>query len=369
MINRQNWLLTEEYLSTGIKEENPNVTQTSIDRYEFSLKHLLLWADDLPLDVALNSKNPPFTTYVKNLPARRGEGTIALESQKKIILVSKKFLQWAKDNKSNEVKNLASKNIKTLVHPKISSQPTDPISVSLDEVLELTSFDCGDNLSHQRDLAAMAFAFLSGARAGAIASAPIKTINLDDMCFMQYPELGVKTKNGKREQTFLLPIPELISVVKRWDNYVRSNLADTELWYAPLTNHWGKYELSDLPAGANRNHAINDQFGVMYEKAGMKDKYKSPHKYRHGHAVYGISRCKNMAEYQSISRNLMHSNLAITDKIYAVIERDERRNIISKMLPAYQPTVLESDLDNYLRSLCKEDKTRAIHILVDMMSE
>lgn len=107
----------------------------------------------------------------------------------------------------------------------------------------------------------------------------------------------------------------------------------------------------------------------MYEKVGMKDKYKSPHKYRHGHAVYGISRCKNMAEYQSISRNLMHSSLAITDKIYAVIERDERRNIISKMLPTYQPSVVESDLDNFLRSLCKEDKTRAIHILVDMMSE
>jgi integrase len=364
MIKRDNWLLTEKYL----KGDNSSVSGASVERYGFSLRHLLLWADNLSFEEALNTKGPSFTAYVANLPARNGDGKIALESQKIIILVSKKFLEWATENREKGAKKISPKRLNSFVHPNIPQSASDPISVSLEEMLRLASFDCGENLVYQRDLAAIFFAYLSGARAGAIATAPIKSINLQEMHFLQYPELGVKTKNSKKAQTFLLPIPELFSVVKRWDDIVRSNLPDTSLWYSPMDNHWGEYCFTTNDAGENRNNAIIKRFRVIYEKAGMKESYKSPHKFRHGHAVYGLERCKNMAEYQAVSRNLMHSSLAITDKVYSVIERQERQIIISSFVPEYKP-VLEGDMETYLNHLCREDRIKAIKILADSMSQ
>ena len=34
--------------------------------------------------------------------------------------------------------------------------------------------------------------------------------------------------------------------------------------------------------------------------------YKSPHKFRHGHAVYALQHAKTMADYKAVSMNLMH---------------------------------------------------------------
>ena len=293
---------------------------------------------------------------------------ISLESQKKIILVCKAFLDWARGSKAKGTRKISQKSLKGFVPPKIPASASDPISVSLDEILKIISFDFGDDYVYIRDLAAMCFAFLSGARPGAIATAPILAIDLNNMRFRQEPNLGVKTKNGKSALTFLLPIPELVAVVKRWDDIVRSNLPDTALWYPPLDSHWGVSEFTTGQAGKNRNHAILDRFSVIYEKAGMGELYKSPHKFRHGHAVYSLSRCKNMAEYQAVSRNLMHSSLAITDKVYAVIEQKERQGMIASFTPKYEP-VVETDLDTYLNKLGYGDRLKAIKILADSLGK
>ena len=109
------------------------------------------------------------------------------------------------------------------------------------------------------------------------------------------------------------------------------------------------------------------QFGVIYENAGMPGLYKSPHKCRNGHALYALNRCANMAQYHVVSRNLMHADLSITDQVYAVVGRKERQTIYSQFTPEYHPAVIENDLENYLNSLCKEDRAKAMHILVDIM--
>lgn len=365
MIRRENWLLTEKYLSdfTG---ENPNACQATIERYEFSLRHLLRWADDMTFEQAINTKEPYFSTYVKNLPARRGDGNLAEESQKKIIVVSKAFLEWARDVKAIGAKKITTRKLKGLVHSKVTTSNRQPESVSFEEILKITSFNFGDSKVFQRDLAGICFAFISGARAGAIATAPIKAINLEELFFNQDPSIGVETKNRKTAITFLLPIPELIAVVKRWDDFVRANLPDTAPWFAPFETHWGDYSLSSNLIGENRNQAISKRFGLIYERAGMKELYKSAHKFRHGHAVYGLGKCKTMAEYQALSRNLMHSSLETTDSIYAVMESRERQNIISRFIPNYQPAI-ESDLEQYLNSLCREDKRKAFDILVNKL--
>jgi len=47
--------------------------------------------------------------------------------------------------------------------------------------------------------------------------------------------------------------------------------------------------------------------------------YHSPHKFRHGHAVYVLSMAKDVAALKAVSQNLMHENLTITDGVYGVL--------------------------------------------------
>lgn len=365
MIRRENWLLTEKYLKEGIREDSPRISDVSVERCEFNLRHLLIWADDQSFSNAFEKNSPPFAAYVANLPSRRGEGNLAAESQKKIINDSKRFLTWMNEEVSAKSDKVATKSIKRLVPPVVTNSP-DPISVSLDEMLKIASINYGDNLLAKRDLAAMCFAYISGARADAIKSAPIKAINLSEMRFYQYPEFGVRTKYGKKAVTFLYRIKELVDVVKKWDDFVRENLPADALWYSPLSSHWGDYQLKYVTPFDNSDIDIGGRFQSIYEENGMGELFKSPHKFRHGNAVYGISRCKNMGEYQSLSRNLMHSSVVVTDKYYSVLPVEEREKIISKFVPSYSP-VIESDLVEYLYAICRDNRMEAIQILAESM--
>ena len=51
--------------------------------------------------------------------------------------------------------------------------------------------------------------------------------------------------------------------------------------------------------------------------------YLSPHKLQHGHAVYMMRRAKDMKQLKSLSQNLMHSSVAITDGIYGRLVSDD----------------------------------------------
>lgn len=54
----------------------------------------------------------------------------------------------------------------------------------------------------------------------------------------------------------------------------------------------------------------------------------SPHKFRHGHALYGLLHARDMADVKALSQNLMHANIGITDSIYAVLSSEDQRERI-----------------------------------------
>ena len=56
--------------------------------------------------------------------------------------------------------------------------------------------------------------------------------------------------------------------------------------------------------------------------------YKSPHKIRHGHGVYGVKKAKDIAQLKAISQNLMHANIGITDGIYGNLAEDDLAEIL-----------------------------------------
>lgn len=66
--------------------------------------------------------------------------------------------------------------------------------------------------------------------------------------------------------------------------------------------------------------------------------YKSPHKFRHGNAVYGLLHAQTLADYKAVSMNLMHENLETTDGIHApLLSSDVKSRITSLTRKANLP--------------------------------
>jgi len=65
------------------------------------------------------------------------------------------------------------------------------------------------------------------------------------------------------------------------------------------------------------------------ERVGLT--YHSPHKFRHGHAVYALRLAKDVATLKAVSQNLMHENLAVTDGVYGVLSDTDVKRQISEL--------------------------------------
>ena len=57
----------------------------------------------------------------------------------------------------------------------------------------------------------------------------------------------------------------------------------------------------------------------------------SPHKFRHGHAVYAMQRAKDVSDIKALSQNLGHSNLSITDGVYGVLSNNDVKTRIESL--------------------------------------
>lgn len=57
--------------------------------------------------------------------------------------------------------------------------------------------------------------------------------------------------------------------------------------------------------------------------------YHSPHKFRHGHAVYGLKRANTFSEYKAVSQNLSHASINTTDQIYSILSENDVKERIA----------------------------------------
>jgi integrase len=364
VIRRSNYLLVRRYLKD--LGEVYQLSDSSLGRYRFYLRHLLLWAGETPFQQAAKLR-PTFPSYVSDLPGRNGEGLLAGVTQKKIIEVSKRFFTWGKQNYSKEFGSLTTAWLESLRAPRVRDAKDEHEYVSLEEILQLTVIPHDENdIALFRDKAAAAMLFLSGARASAFTTLPISAVDLPARTIRQWPELGVATKNGKRATTYLLPIPELLSVVQKWDDVVRSKLPSTAPWYAPITSQWGSQSLAHVEPGKNRHQALDKRLRKLFTLAGLS--YKSAHIFRHGHAVYGLLKAQTMADYKAVSMNLMHNDIKITDSIYAPILSEEVKERIAK-LTSDQDSMLEADIDGLLGQISNGDLSKVLRVVASRLSE
>jgi integrase len=363
VIKRSNYLLVKRYLlDLG---EVYQLSGSSLGRYRFYLRHMLLWAGETPFQQAAKLR-PTFPSYVSNLPGRNGEAPLAAVTQKKIIEVGKRFFTWGKQNYPKEFGSLTTAWLESLRSPRVRDTNDEHEYVSLEEVLRLIAVPHEeDDLALLRDKAAAAMLFLSGARASAFTTLPISAVDLPGKTLHQWPELGVATKNGKRATTYLLPIPELLSVVQIWDDVVRAKLPTTTPWYAPISSRWGSHSLATVEPGKNRHQALDKRLRKLFTLTGLP--YKSAHKFRHGHAVYGLLKAQTMADYKAVSMNLMHNDIKITDSIYAPILSEEVKDRIAK-LTSSQDSVPDTEFDDLLGQLSNADLSKVLKVVASRLS-
>jgi integrase len=364
VINRDNYLLVKSHLI--YLGEVEQLSPSSLDRYWFYLRHLLFWADETPLNKSASIR-PIFPTYIASLFGRKEPQTLAAATQKKIVATARRFFLWAKIYGHKKFTQLTMDWIETL-HPVRSVHPSsEHIYVTLEEAVQLATFPVDPiDLALRRDQAAAAMLFLSGARGGAFTSLPIEAVDVKARHICQWPGLGVRTKNCKKATTFLLPIPELLDVVATWDDLVRSELPPSALWYASIFNRWGDQSLTSHAPIKTRNQMLTKRLRNLFSIAGLG--YKSAHKFRHGHAVYGLQHAQTMADYKAVSMNLMHNDIKVTDSIYAPILSDEVKSRIDGLVN--QSFALPDDeLEAYFQSLSNEQLSRALVIIAGRLSE
>jgi site-specific recombinase XerC len=289
----------------------------------------------------------PFLAYTKELG-------IAQQSQKKTVETAQAFLRWAKLYHEKQFIGLPSYWLEDITPPQLEKKCVDKF-VSVAEVAKITSQKIGkSNLALWRDQAMACMLFISGARASAAATLPIKAVHLNDdhPCIEQKPELGVRTKNGKAATTYLHKIPDLLDFVRGWDEFVRANFPEDHLWYSPIHQTWGKQSKKTLVPGKNHHHALGKRLRII--SAMNRLPYKSPHQYRHGYALYGLGRCQTMEQYHALCRNMMQNNISITDRVYVHLDVQERGRILSGIYanPVMQP---DGELAAFILKLGKED--------------
>lgn len=289
------------------------------------LRRVLEWADAMPFSNA-PAIRPTLPDYLRRAHQEDNGKPLSVSYVKKIISTGRRFLHWLSKHRQG-YKAITSAWLDTLRPPKMIEQPKKHEAVTLDEIHTIAAAPVF-TMADKRIRAAAVFWFLSGMRVGAFLTLPLCAVDLENCQVKQWPNLGVHTKNGKHATTSLYQIPELLAVVRDWDAQVRAVLPERGLWFAPLSFDTG--EIDTTPTKSNwRYSGASKDLRDWLQRVGLP--YHSPHKFRHGHAVFGLKHSDTMPQYKSVSQNLMHESITTTDKVYARFTENDVHQQISTL--------------------------------------
>jgi integrase len=322
MINKNNWKLIQKYLEYRLRVDQ--LCDGSYRKEDVYTRYLMEWAGEKPFLKAPYFR-PTLPEYLRNARLDGLKKKLSPGYVKKILATARRFFSWLIDTQPG-YKSIKYSWINTVKAKRLTEIPKQREVVTLDEIYRIASapVDC---LVEERIRAAAVFLFLSGMRIGAFVSLPILAVDIQNRRIYQYPNKGVRTKNGKYAITYLLPIPELLQVVIDWDNKVRSILEPKGYWFAPFSPNTGEIDITAYEIGLHRENLARKNLKAWMDKAGLK--YRSPHKFRHGHIQFGLAHSKDHADYKAVSLNVMHSSIQITDQFYSNIPDSEIQGRIS----------------------------------------
>lgn len=333
LINRRNYGETRRYL-TYCQEVRGNGLAT-LRFARTAVDHLLRWSTSHTLTRA-PALRPTLPRYLAD------ETETGVAYREKLLLYARGFFDWARSHIDRyhviDVDWIASLR----PHEEPDTVPQREI-FTVDDVRAITSLD-PRALTEERIIAAVAFMFLSGMRVSAFATLPLRAIHWEHepVWVQQYPSLGVRTKYGKAADTFLLGHPDLgdlREIARRWAEKVRAAVGERAYYYAPLENsvRFDAYQV----IGTHRGGSIRRYLKRICVRAGVD--YLSPHKLRHGHAVWALKQCRTMDEFKAVSQNLMHESMGVTDSVYGELVRDDVASRIQNLgqMPLDKEAMLE----------------------------
>jgi integrase len=324
MINKKNWKLTKLFLADRFHVDQ--ISPTSLKVEETYIRYLLEWADSTSFSKAPTIV-PTFPEYMRT--ARLGQNTEPLSSThvKKILAAARRFFIWLYEH-GKEYRSLKLAWINKLKAKRLSDVPQTKEYVTYEEILEIAQAPA-ENVMERRIRAAAVFMYLSGIRIGAFVTLPIKAVDIENRFVYQYPSMGVHTKNNKSAKTILYPIPELIEVVRAWDQEIKKVLPEDGFWFTPLSPDTGEINPNCREPNDNRVTLARKNLTDWMKKVGLP--YHSPHKFRHGHVHYGQAHSKTQEDYKAVSQNVMHSTTGITDQFYSNMDDGVKKSRIDSM--------------------------------------
>ena len=115
------------------------------------------------------------------------------------------------------------------------------------------------------------------------------------------------------------------------------------------------------------NSGTRKRMRKLFAAAGLP--YKSPHKFRHGHAVYALQHARTMADYKAVSMNLMHEDIRVTDGIYAPLVSDEvKQRVAGLTSQAGTRPQANGDLADFIRSLPDAQLSQALVVIAERLA-
>jgi integrase len=188
----------------------------------------------------------------------------------------------------------------------------------------------------RRDRALIAFAILTGARDGAIASFKLRHIDFEEGRIDQDAR-QVHTKFSKSFVTTFFPVGDGIRVVVvDWVNYLRRE----KLWglddpLFPATRIAISAGLRFEATGLDRKHwstagPIRTIFKEAFASAGLP--YFNPHSFRKTLALLGGQRCRTPEEYKAWSQNLGHEHVLTTFCSYGDVSGHRQSEIMRSLV-------------------------------------
>ncbi|MCZ7553160.1 MAG: tyrosine-type recombinase/integrase [Anaerolineales bacterium] len=324
MINKNNWKLVRKYLEYRLRVDQ--LSDGSYRKEDVYTRYLLAWAGDKPF-IKAPTFRPTLPEYLRTARLDGSKRKLSPGYVKKVLATARRFFSWLVDTQTG-YKSLKYSWIVTIKAKRLPDIPKQRDAVSTEEIYRIACAPV-ENLVEERIRAAAVFLYLSGMRIGAFVSLPLLAVDIENRRVIQYPNMGVRTKNGKYAVTTFLPIPGLLQVVMDWDSKVRAILEPEGYWFAPLSPDTKEIDITAYEIGLNRGDLARKNLKAWMDKVGLK--YHSPHKFRHGHIQFGLAHSTSHADYKAVSMNVMHSNIQITDQFYSNISDSEIHSRISSL--------------------------------------
>ena len=189
-----------------------------------------------------------------------------------------------------------------------------------------------DTVLERRDRALVAFAALTGARVGALASFRLEHVNIDEV-YVEQDARTVRTKFAKSFRTYFKPIGgDALALFTDWVAELERDHGwgrDDPLFPPTQTglDENGCFCAAGLSrSGWSTTQPVNGIFRRAFEGAGLA--YYNPHSFRDMLVHYGHSLNLTVEEFKAWSQNLGHADMLTTLTSYSQISTHRQGELI-----------------------------------------